>query len=209
MIKMSPELFVERCADFRPVSHETVLKLQAYEELLKKWQAKINLVSPTTLNDIWPRHFYDSAQLLSYISDDQRVLDFGSGAGFPAMVLAIMGVKQVTAIESDQRKMAFLQEVARITETKINLINQRIEAVAPFEVDVITARAFAPLDKLLGFAAPWWRDGVRGIFLKGANVKEELTAASALWHIECRCEASRADPSGSVLTIEGLNKISA
>ena len=203
---MSPDQFVRACGPFISVSHETLRKLSAYEELLKKWQAKINLVSPATLNDTWQRHFFDSAQLLAYIQPNQRIVDFGSGAGFPAMVLAVMGIENVTMIESDQRKVAFLQEVARVTETKVTILNQRIESVTPFEVNVITARAFAPLDKLLSYTAPWGRDGVTGLFLKGANLKDELTAAGSMWHIEYRCDASRADPAGSILIIEGVTK---
>lgn len=205
---MSPNQFVAACKTFTAVSHETIINLTSYAELLTKWQSKINLVSNSTLDDIWLRHIYDSAQLLQFIKPTDSVVDFGSGAGFPAMVLAVMGAKNVTAIESDQRKIVFLNEVARITKTKINLINKRIEDVEVFPVDVISARAFASLTDILQYAQPWWEDTTKGVFLKGSNVKEELTAASAKWHIRSRTEVSRADPNGSVLIIERAEALS-
>lgn len=206
---MSPEQFIKACAPFSVVSHETILRLQTYADLLVKWQAKINLVSPNTLNQIWERHIFDSAQLLDYIPLSSRVADFGSGAGFPALVLAIMGVQHVSVIESDQRKVAFLQEVARVTNTPVTFYNKRIEAVEPFAVDVLTARALASVDSLLGYfqsdnspqSNNWLRSGTRAILLKGENVKEELTLAQAKWHIDYELKASRSDPKAAVLII--------
>lgn len=205
---MSPEAFVVACHPFTFVSHETLDKLKIYVELLHKWQSKINLVSASTLGDVWQRHIFDSAQLLHYIRAEDRVVDFGSGAGFPAMVLSLMGVQQVTVIESDQRKIAFLQEVARQTQSSVVLINKRIEQVDPFSVDVITARAFASLSDILDHASGWWQPATKGVFLKGKNVKEELTAAQAKWHIKFQCDRSCADPDGSVLIIEEVKALS-
>lgn len=144
------------------VSRETRERLDIYAGLLRKWQRSINLVGPRTIGDLWNRHFTDSAQLLPLIPSAEtpttRVLvDFGSGAGFPGLVLAILGAGEVHLIESDQRKATFLREVARATGTPVTVHAKRIEQVAPFPADVVSARALAPLNDLLGFAAPFLR----------------------------------------------------
>jgi len=132
------------------VSRETRERLNTYAELLRKWQRSINLVGPKTLDDLWNRHFVDSAQLLPLIPPTARVLvDFGSGAGFPGLVLAILGMAEVHLIESDQRKATFLREVARATGTPVTVHAKRIEQVTPFPADIVSARALAPLGDLL------------------------------------------------------------
>ena len=132
------------------VSRETLARLEAYAALLAQWNERINLVSRDTLRDIWRRHFLDTAQLLPYVPEGTRSLaDLGSGAGFPGLVLAILGISGVELIESDVRKCAFLREAARIADAPITVRHARIEAMPPHEVDVVTARACAPLDRLL------------------------------------------------------------
>ena len=124
------------------VSCETEKKLLVYEEMLKKWQNKINLISNSTINEIWERHFFDSAQLIKFIPHGTiKLLDLGSGAGFPGIILSIMGVDEVLLVESDKRKAIFMSEVGRNLGLNIKIINERIENVAPFKVDIITARA--------------------------------------------------------------------
>src|SRR6266404_3679270 len=135
------------------VSRETLGRLEAYAELLVRWSARINLVGANTLDDPWRRHFLDSAQLFADVPEaTQSLVDLGSGAGFPGLVLAILGVPGVELIEADARKCAFLREAARIAAAPVIIRNVRIEAVPAHIVDVVTARACAPLDRLLVLA---------------------------------------------------------
>lgn len=188
------------------VSRETIERLTAYAELLRKWQPKINLVSGTTLDDLWRRHMLDCAQLKRLLPINTRsVADLGSGAGFPGLVLAILGVHEVHLIDSDQRKCVFLIEAARTAglDPGRNPIvhNSRIEAVSGLEVDAVTARACAPLDQLLTYTQKFlWHDG-KALFLKGAAVEEELTTARKNWHMEVERFPSASDPKGSILRI--------
>ncbi len=173
---MTPESFAARFN----VSRETLGSLSAYVALLEKWQRRINLVSPTTLPDIWHRHILDSAQLLPYlpvVSTRQRcqILDIGSGAGFPGLVLAILGAGDVQLVESDQRKAVFLQTVIRELGLSAHVSNQRIENLPPCQPDVITVRALAAVPKLMSLIAPQLHNGLTCLFLKGASVDEELT----------------------------------
>src|SRR5260370_24859153 len=135
------------------VSRETLARLEAYAALLAEWNQRINLVGRDSLRDVWRRHFLDSAQLFPYLPQGARSLvDLGSGAGFPGLVLAILGVAGVELIEGDARKCAFLREAARIAAAPITIHNSRIAAMPPHAVDVVTARGCASLDQLLVLA---------------------------------------------------------
>ena len=132
------------------VSRETLARLRAYVALVEKWQARVNLISPATLPDIWHRHIRDSAQLVPLLPGTApSIMDIGSGAGFPGLVLAIMTDSPVTLVESDQKKSIFLQTVIRECGVRATVLAQRVEALDPQDVDVITARALAPVDRLL------------------------------------------------------------
>ena len=162
------------------VSRETLASLSAFVGLLEKWQARINLVSPATLPDIWHRHILDSAQLVPYLPvvstrRRRKILDIGSGAGFPGLVLAILGTGDVQLVESDQRKAVFLQTVIRELGLSARVSNQRIEALPSCQPDVITARALAALPKLMSLITPQLHEGLTCLFLKGVSVDEELT----------------------------------
>ena len=148
--------------------------------LLEKWQARINLVSSATLPDIWHRHILDSAQLVPYlpvVSPRQRcqILDIGSGAGFPGLVLAILGAGDVQLVESNQRKAVFLQTVIRELALSAMVINQRVERLPACQPDLITARALAPLPKLMSLIEAQLHIRLTCLFLKGATADEELT----------------------------------
>jgi 16S rRNA (guanine527-N7)-methyltransferase len=191
------------------VSRETMARLEAYAALLVKWQAKINLVGPATLPDLWRRHFLDSAQLLPLLSETPgRLVDLGSGAGFPGLVLGAMTGWRVDLIDSDQRKCAFLRQVALEAGIldRVAIHAQRFEAVKPFAADVVTARACAPLDDLLGYAVPFIGESGRCLFLKGKGVEEELTAAQAHWTMRLERRESMSDPAGTVLVIDQLQR---
>ncbi|CAO3449225.1 16S rRNA (guanine(527)-N(7))-methyltransferase RsmG [Azospirillum largimobile] len=189
------------------VSRETLDRLIAYEGLLRKWQPKINLVGPSTLPDAWKRHFLDSAQLHPLLPEGTRVLvDLGSGAGFPGLVLAILGVPQVHLIESDVRKCAFLREVARVCEASVTVHTKRIETVTGIEADVVTARALAPLTDLFGWAHPFIGSRGKCLFLKGAALDDELTATTQYWTMDPERFDSRTDPSGTILRVSHLER---
>lgn len=191
------------------VSRETMERLEAYAALLLAWSARINLVGRATLDDLWRRHFLDSAQLHPLLPSQTRSLvDLGSGAGFPGLVLAILGAQGVELIEADSRKAAFLREAARITGADATVRGCRIEAVPRHEVNVVTARACAPLERLLALGERFIGPGTACIFPKGARAEEELTAAGKAWTMITRRYPSRADPDGSVLVLQQVTHVS-
>jgi len=188
------------------VSRETRDRLSHYAELLLRWNHAINLVANGSLKDLWKRHFLDSAQLLPLIPTEgpDDLVDFGSGAGFPGLVLAIMGAGQVHLIERDGRKCAFLREVAHKTAAPITVHNTDLNNVTPWPVKAVTARAFAPLSNLLPFAAPFIDQGALGLFLKGKTLDDELTQSSKEWRILADRVPSASDPAGCILRVRKL-----
>ena len=198
---MTPEEF----AAAANVSRETLIRFETYAELLTRWQKKINLVSDSTLKDLWKRHFLDSAQIFDLTPPTpQGWLDLGSGAGFPGLVLYMLGAKPLTLVESDSRKAAFLAEAARAMGSDAKIVNRRVEALEPWPVDVITARAFAPLPRLLHLARAFITPSTTLLLLKGEDVEAELTEASKSWSMQVERFASRSDPRGVVLRLRGL-----
>ena len=212
---MQPE--IHSATDFAnrfTVSREIVEKLEEYSSLLRLWQRTINLVSPSTLPNVWHRHFADSAQILAFAPPDPRIwVDLGSGAGFPGLVVAILLSERapacrVTLVESDNRKAAFLSEVARKLRVAVDIQAARIENLstrAKLEsVDVVSARALAPLDRLLGLAAPIWAEKTLGLFLKGRGVEAELETAKAEFLFDFRLEPSLTEASAHCVVISNL-----
>lgn len=188
------------------VSRETLERLEGYAALLTKWQKAINLVAPDSLPDLWRRHMLDSAGLFPLIPSGARTLvDLGSGAGFPGLVLAIMGVPEVNLLESDARKCAFLSEAARLfAPGRVTVHRGRIEAAPPIAADVVTARALAELPKLLGYAARFLGPDGICLFLKGRRVEDELTLAGQTWTMTADRLPNPAESSGIILRIKGL-----
>ena len=202
-MRPEPLLGPEGFAEIIPVSRETLSRLEAYAGLLTRWSARINLVGRDTLADLWRRHILDSAQLLAFVPEQAlSMVDLGAGAGLPGLVLAILGVPGVELVEADSRKCAFLREALRITETAAFIRACRIEAVPRHRVDVVTARACAPLDRLLGLAEPFLGPDSQCLFLKGERVEEELTAARKNWTMAASLCPSRSDPRGAVLRLQ-------
>lgn len=202
-------LTAEACADMLGVSRETRERLRAYVDLLTRWNERINLVSAASLADAWRRHILDSAQLVRHTPRGTRALiDLGSGAGLPGLILGILGIPEVHLIEVDQRKAAFLREAARVTSTPVTVHAARIESVAPFPADVLTARALAPLPQLLERSAPFVSEDTVCLFLKGRDLHDELTEARKTWIMRrTQTLASLADPTGYILRVEGLRAI--
>ncbi len=192
--------------DLPNVSRETLERLHAYADLLIRWQARINLIGSGTVDETWRRHFVDSAQLFSLVEQPHEpLIDLGSGAGFPGLVLAIMGLPNVTLVESNARKCAFLREVARITGTSVEIVNSRIEMFhVKHRVQTVTARALTELDGLLNYAHPLLADDGICLFPKGKNVEAELTAASKRWNMEVTRIRSISDDEATILKIRGL-----
>ena len=197
------------------VSRETVERLEIYAHCLRHWQKAINLVSPTTIDDMWHRHFADSAQVLVYATDSYSWADLGSGAGFPGMVIAILNhdnsEKSVQLIESNGKKCAFLRHVARETGAAVEIIEARIETLtkkptlAP--VDCVTARALAPLGKLLNYAAPLFAENTKALFLKGRETTREIEEACKHWSFRFELHPSRTDPDGQIVEIRKLKAV--
>ena len=186
-----------------PVSRETLARLEAYAGLLRQWSSRINLVGRDTLSDLWRRHILDSAQLLDLVPRGATSLvDLGSGAGLPGLVLAILGVPTVELVEADARKCAFLREAARITAAEVRVTNTRIEVAPPHTTDVVVARAVAPLERLLPLAQRFIGPRTRCLFLKGERAQDELTTASRDWTMTASLHPSRSDPRGVILCLE-------
>ena len=174
------------------VSRETFEKLSVFHNTLLKWQNSINLISGSTINNIWERHILDSAQLFKFVRDiDGNILDFGSGAGFPGLVLAIMGKKNVHLVESDHKKCVFLKEISMLTEIDITIHNCRIENLRFRNVDLVTCRALAPLNKLIQYVETYIRKSSKHnhlfpklLFLKGKSYKSELSQLNKKIHFK-------------------------
>jgi 16S rRNA (guanine527-N7)-methyltransferase len=188
----SPILRSDRAAALQltPVSRETESRLDRYVDLLVQWQAKTNLIAPSTLPTLWTRHISDSLQLLKLAPDAKTWLDFGSGGGFPGVVLACAMAESegghVTLVERNAKKAAFLREALRITEAPGQVVLADIgDSVDRFagKVDCVTARAVAPLHQIIGFAEPLIKSGAKALFLKGQDVDAELTEATKYWNI--------------------------
>ncbi len=190
------------------VSPETMARLEAYDATLLDWSARHNLIARSTIEDRWDRHFRDSAQLFALIPPAARTLvDLGSGAGFPGLVLAAMGAPrlEVSLVESTGKKAAFLASAAEAMGLRnIRIIPARIESLTVKAPDVITARALASLAKLCGYAFEIGGETALCIFPKGQDVEAELTEASKYWHMRIERRASLTSPGSTVLMIDTL-----
>ena len=203
------------------VSRETLDRLAIYEGLLRQWQKAVNLVAPSTLDAIWHRHFADSAQVVRLAPQARSWVDLGSGAGFPGLVVAILlaeapspclvgeGTRpKITLIESDSRKCAFLREVARKTGITVDILSTRIEQAATHtsleSPEVVSARALAPLDRLLGLSAPLFTPSTVGVFLKGRDAVAEVETAAKAWTFAVEMVPSITEATGRVVVIRDL-----
>ncbi|MEG6508082.1 16S rRNA (guanine(527)-N(7))-methyltransferase RsmG [Methyloligella sp. 2.7D] len=196
------------------VSRETIHSLCIYSELLSEWQSWTNLVAASTLPDLWSRHFADSAQLTLLAPEARLWLDLGSGAGFPGLVVAILKAAEpdfrMHVVESNQRKCRFMAEVAEATNAPVEIHNLRIENMKPNELplspQVISARALAPLPRLLGLAAPLFGRETRGLFLKGRDANHEIETARRDWDFTARCHRSLTSADSAIVEIAHLAK---
>ena len=195
------------------VSRETYEKLCVFQKILIKWQKSINLISKNSIKNIWERHFLDSAQLFTFVKNVKgNIVDFGSGAGFPGMVLAIMGKQDIHLVESDHKKCVFLKEIAMLTETNITIHNCRIEDLNFINVDLITCRALAPLNNLIDYVDIFMNKSIRQkqefpkmLFLKGKFYYSEVLELSSNKKISFEEYPSITDKNGKILYINKVD----
>lgn len=194
------------------VSRETEERLQVYANLLIKWNPKINLVSGSTIDQLWERHFQDSAQILALAPEVATSwIDLGTGGGFPGLVVSILATEKrpalnVTCIESDQRKAAFLRTVVRETGIAVTIVCERIENANIAKADVLSARALAPLDKLLAYAERHLKQGGTALFPKGAGYRQELDNALECWRFQVDTVPSLTHPDAVILKLGDIER---
>jgi 16S rRNA (guanine527-N7)-methyltransferase len=211
----APALASDRAAALAltPVSRETEARLDRYVDLLLEWQAKTNLVAPSTLPILWTRHISDSLQLLMLVPSAKVWADLGSGAGFPGVVLACALAEtsgaMVHLVERNAKKAAFLREALRITASPgiVHLaeIGDSVDRITG-PVDCVTARAVAPLHQLIGFTEPLVREGAKALFLKGQDVDAELTEATKYWSIKPHLHSSRTGGHGWIVELDRIER---
>jgi 16S rRNA (guanine527-N7)-methyltransferase len=185
--------------------------LEAFRVRLGDANSVMNLVGPDSLSDFWNRHVWDSAQLLNHAPEARTWADLGAGAGFPGVVLAILMKGRegahVWLIDSLGKRCRFLQEVVDALDLPATVIIGRAEE-QQVACDVVTARAVAPMDKLLGYAQPYFQRGAQGLFLKGERAESELIEARKSWHFEAELAPSQSDARGRIVTIRSLRRAS-
>ena len=211
---MSIDSFKKFCS-YQNVSRETYQKFQIYYDTLVKWQKSINLISRSNSDDIYLRHFLDSAQLYKFTKKiNGNILDFGSGAGFPGLVLALMGNKNIILVESDQKKCAFMREVAMLLDTVVTIYNCRIEDLDYINADLITARALAPLDRLIEYVEMYMKKTSfhqkkfpKLLFLKGKSYNNEIIKLNKTRNIDYKIYPSLTNEFSKILYIKKVNML--
>lgn len=196
-----------------PVSRETLDRLDRFVATLLTWQSRINLIAPATIPQLWTRHVADSLQLLPLAAAARVWLDLGSGSGFPGLVIACALAEKpggrIHLVESNGKKAAFLREAVRVTGVRAIVHNARIEQTGTRidePIEVVTARALAPLADLLNLAEPWLKKGAQALFPKGQDVGGELTDASKYWSIEAVLVPSKTDPKARIVQVEQAHR---
>jgi 16S rRNA (guanine527-N7)-methyltransferase len=189
---------------------QQIADLERFRGLLADWNQRMNLVGPATLEVFWNRHAWDSAQLLQLAPAEAKVwADLGAGAGLPGLVLAIMGKGQdgfhVHLVESMAKRCRFLSAVVGELDLPASVHNERAENLQ-LAVDIVTARACAPLARLLGYARPYLKTGALGLFLKGQDVAAELEDAAKSWEFEADTLPSLSDPRGQIVRVRRLGR---
>lgn len=188
------------------VSRETLARIEAYLAFLKDEASRQNLIAASTFDSLWARHVVDSAQLLPLAGEWRAWLDLGSGAGFPGLIVAILGRGKVTLIESRAKRIAFLRDAADVAGVadRVDVVGGRAETAPPGRYDVISARAFAPLPRLLDIAARFADGKTRWVLPKGRSAAEELEAARASWQGDFRLVPSVTDSEASIIVATGV-----
>ena len=204
---------VSNAAEFQALTgatDEQIADLETFIARLAEANAVMNLIGPDTLPDVWSRHIWDSAQLLELAPEAKTWADLGAGAGFPGVVLAVLlkgrPGAHVWLIDSLGKRCRFLQEIVGELALPATVINGRAEEQT-LRVDVVTARAVAAMEKLLGYAQPYLQRGAQGLFLKGEKAEAELIEARKVWHFESDLSVSRSDPRGRIVSVRSLRRV--
>ena len=204
-------MFCKTEQDFKKitnVSYGTIKKLNKYLSLLNKWQLKFNLVSHKSLNNIWNRHFLDSFQILKYIGKNKKILDFGSGAGFPGMICGICSSNDVCLVDSNKKKILFLNEIKKkLNLNNVSIYHARIENLSfKNKFEVICARAVTSLENLMNFTIAFSNASTKFIFLKGKSAHKEISLSQKNWFFNLKCEKSITSNEGKILIFKNLKK---
>ncbi|UWQ79302.1 16S rRNA (guanine(527)-N(7))-methyltransferase RsmG [Leisingera sp. S132] len=194
------------------VSRETMQRLDVFDKVIHKWNPKINLVSRSSMDQLWTRHIADSIQVFRCVGTPDHWVDIGSGGGFPGLVVAILAADEapgmkVTLIESDQRKSAFLRTAARECGVPLSVISGRIERVEPQNANVLSARALASLEDLIEFADRHLASDGTAVFPKGENWKKEVDKTRQRWRFEMETARSLTEPEAVILKIRGVERV--
>lgn len=196
--------------DVKDVSRETLQKLEAFAELVRKWNPKINLVSKSSLDDLWDRHILDSVQVFRLVEEGGNWVDIGSGGGFPGIVIAILNQEEqrfrVRLVESDQRKCAFLRTAIRELGLTATVDNERIENAQNLEADILSARALSDLSQLLTYAEMHLKPSGVAIFPKGQNWQQEVEETQHLWSYQFEAITSKTNSAAAVLMIKDITR---
>ncbi len=197
-----------------PVSRETEQRLDQLVDLLRRWQTIKNLVGPRTLDEVWMRHIADSLQLAFLRPDIRRWADFGSGAGFPGLVVASTWTDQdreMHLVESNGRKASFLREAARVLGLSVIVHDCRVDEAMPAllmrDIELVSARALSSLDQLIEMAEPLLKKGAEGLFLKGQDVDNELTKATKCWIFRASLLPSKTDLAGRIVSLTQVARV--
>ena len=191
---------------FYPISTIEIERLKSFVVMLLKHNQEYNLIGKSTIDDIWHRHILDSAQLLKYVENKNLIVgDFGSGAGFPAIILSILGIREVHLIEKSFRKCQFLQLAAKISNNKVIIHQKKVEEIKNLSFDIATSRAFAPLRELLPIVKPFLKPHSYCIFLKGQSFEKEINLAKNIIKFNYSANHSITSDEGRVLVIKHIN----
>lgn len=197
--------------DYLNVSRETFVKLEAFADLVRKWNPKINLVSKNSLDDLWQRHILDSVQVFELAEGEGHWVDLGSGGGFPGIVVAILNQEaqafQVTMVESDQRKCAFLRTAIRELGLTASVKTERIEQLEGLKADILSARALADLTHLLDFTELHLNSDGTALFPKGQNWQSEDSDAKQVWAYALEAVESKTNPAAAILKIKDIARV--
>lgn len=191
-----------------PVSRETEARLAHYEALLLERNQTLSLIAPSTAETIWTRHFLDSAQLAALIPEpDRPIVDIGTGAGFPGLVLAIIGLPDVHLVENNMQKVAFLRRVVDELALPVTIHAMKSEAVRRFDVGTVTARALKPLDQLIAFSRRFAGANTTCIFPKGRRAEEEMAVAARKWHMKAERFPSVTDSESTIFRLSNITEV--
>lgn len=201
---MQKNQIIDKISEFHTITTEQIDNLQSFIDELLIYNQKFNLIGASTIKNIWLRHILDSAQLIEYITDKNSIIaDLGSGAGFPGVILSILGVKNIYLIEKSPRKCQFLRKISDISPNKITIIEENIANIKDLKFDIITSRAFAPLDKLLHISQNLLTNKGKYLLLKGKNLKKEVAnAQKILKNYRYQILKSKSSDEGNIILIQ-------